>query len=148
MQVPRGIDVEPLAGPSRSRPGIGWAFLSLVAVVAVVAMAVFFFQRQSLSARAEGAEQRLGDVRAALAASRASVENLRGQLRGMREDLAVTVRSVDRCRAGLRAIVRLWNRHTQELDAARTGSASALAAAHRRTEAARAEAQRALGRCQ
>jgi hypothetical protein len=147
MQVPPGIDVAPLAAPSRSRPGLAWAFLSFVTVMAVVTMAVFFLQRETLSARAEDAERRLTDVRAALAASRASVQNLRVQLRGMREDLAVTVRSVDRCRTGLRAIVQLWNRHTQELDAARSGSNSALVAAHQRTEAARAEAQRALRRC-
>jgi chromosome segregation ATPase len=147
MQPPRGIDVVPLGAPSRSRPGLAWAFLSLVAVVAVVTMGVLFLQRENLSARAEAAEQRLSDVRGALAASRASLDNLRGQLERMREDLVVTVRSVDRCRAGLRAIVKLWNQHTQELDAARQGSASALAAAHRRTEAARTQAQRALRRC-
>jgi hypothetical protein len=148
MQAPRGIETVPLAAPSRARPGIAWALLFLVALVAIVAMTVFFFQRQGLSARLSGAEQRLGQVRAELAARSRSERALQDQLRGMREDLAVTVRTVDRCRAGLRAMVRLWNRHTAELEAAQSGSSAELAAAHARTEASRRAAEAALTRCQ
>ena len=148
MQAPRGIETVPLAAPSRSRPGVAWALLFLVALIAVVAMAVFFLQREDLSDRLLGAEQRLGDVRGELDARGRTVRALQGQLRGMREDLAVTVRTVDRCRAGLRDMIRLWNRHTAELDAAQSGSSAALAAAHERTEAARRAAQMALRRCE
>jgi hypothetical protein len=148
MQAPRGIETTPLAAPSRSRPGVAWALLFLVALLAMVAMAVFFFQRQDLSARLSGTEQRLGDVRGELDARGRTVRALQGQLRGMREDLAVTVRTVDRCRDGLRDMIHLWNRHTAELDAAQSGSSAALAAAHERTEAARRAAEAALTRCQ
>jgi hypothetical protein len=148
MQAPRGIETVPLAAPSRTRPGVAWALLFLVALIAVVAMAVFFFQRQDLSARLAGAEQRMGEVRAQLAARSRSVRALQGQLQGMREDLAVMVRTVDRCRAGLRAMARLWNRHIDELETARSGSSAALAAAHQRTEAARRAAEAALRSCQ
>jgi cob(I)alamin adenosyltransferase len=147
MQVPRGIDTVPLAHPSRSRPGIAWAMLSLIALIAVVSMAVFFFQREDLSSRLSAAEQQLVEVRADLAAGGQSTEVLQGQLQGLREDLAVMVRTVDRCRAGLRAMVRLWNRHTEELETAQSGSAAALATAHQRTEAEREAAQLALRRC-
>jgi chromosome segregation ATPase len=120
----------------------------LIAIVAVVSMAAFFFQREDLSSRLAGTERRLREVRAELAAGGRSIRALQGQLRGLREDLAVTVRTVDRCRAGLRAMVRLWNRHTAELETAQSGSSAALAAAHERTEAAREAAQRALRQCQ
>jgi hypothetical protein len=148
MQVPRGIDTPPLAHPSRSRPGIAWALLSLIAIIAVASMAVFFFQREALSSQLAGAQRRLGEARAELAAGGRSTRALQGQLRELREDLSVTVRTVDRCRAGLRAMVRLWNLHTAELEAARSGSRAALAAAHERTDAARREAERALRQCQ
>jgi hypothetical protein len=111
-------------------------------------MGVFFFQRQDLSTRLTATEQRLGEVRTELAAGGRSTRALQGQLRGLREDLAVMVRTVDRCRAGLQAMVRLWNRHTEELEQAPQGSSAALAAAHERTEAARMEAEQALGKCQ
>jgi hypothetical protein len=148
MQAPRGIETVPLAAPSRSRPGVAWALLFLIALMAVVAMAVFFFQRQDLSARLAGTERRLGEVRAELATRNRTVRALEGQLGGMREDLAGTVRTVDRCREGLRAMIRLWNRHTAELETAQSGSSSELAAAHERTEAARRAAEEALSRCQ
>jgi septal ring factor EnvC (AmiA/AmiB activator) len=122
--------------------------LSLIALIAVVSMAVFFFQRENLSSRLSAAEQQLAEVRADLAAGGQSTRVLQGQLQGLREDLAVMVRTVDRCRAGLRAMVRLWNRHTEELEQAPQGSSAALAAAHERTEAARREAEQALRRCQ
>ena len=148
MQAPRGIETVPLGSPSRSRPGVAWALLFLVALIALVAMAVFFFQRQDLSARLSGTERRLGEVRTELAARSRTVRSLQGQLRGVREDLAVTVRTVDRCRDGLRAMIRLWNRHTAELETAQSGSSAALAAAHERTEAARRAAEGALARGQ
>jgi septal ring factor EnvC (AmiA/AmiB activator) len=148
MQVPRGNDPAPLAHPSRSRPGIAWALLSLITILAVVSMGVFFFQREDLSSRLATTEQQLRGVRAELAAGGRSTRALQGQLRGLREDLAVTVRTVDRCRASLRAMVALWNRHIEELEAAEAGSPSTLAAAHERTEAARAAAERALRQCQ
>jgi septal ring factor EnvC (AmiA/AmiB activator) len=148
MQAPRGIEAASLAAPSRSRPGVAWALLFLVALIALGAMAVFFFQRQDLSDRLAGAEQRLGEVRTELAARSRTVRALQGQLRGLREDLAVTVRTVDRCRDGLRDMINLWNQHTAELDAARSGSSAELAAAHERTETARRAAEAALRQCQ
>jgi septal ring factor EnvC (AmiA/AmiB activator) len=148
MQAPRGIDTVPLAARSRSRPGIAWALLFLVALIALGAMALFFFQRQDLSAQLAENERQLGEVRAELAARSRTVEALQGQLRGMREDLAVTVRTVDRCRDGLRSMIQLWNQHTDELEAARSGSSAELAAAHARTERARRAAEAALARCQ
>ena len=148
MQPPRGIDAAPLAAPSRSRPGIAWALLFLVALIGIAVMAVFFFQRQDLSARLAASEGQLRQARAELAVSGRSVETLQGQVREMRRDLAVTVRTVDRCRSALRAMVQLWNRHTEELDTAGSGSSAELAAAHRRTEDARRAAEAALDRCQ
>jgi septal ring factor EnvC (AmiA/AmiB activator) len=137
-----------MAHPSRSRPGIAWLLLSLIAIIAVVSMAVFFFQREDLSSRLAGTEQRLREVRAELAAGGRSTRALRGQVRELREDLAVTVRTVDRCRAGLRAMVGLWNEHIAELETAQSGGSGALAAAHERAEAAREAAERDLRRCQ
>ncbi len=148
MQAPRGIDPTPLAHPSRSRPGLAWALLSLITLAAVVSMAVFFFQRQDLSTRLAASERRLGEATAELSAGARSIRALQGQLRGLGEDLAVTVRTVDRCRASLRAMVQLWNRHIEELEAAEAGIPATIAAAHERTEAARDQAERSLRQCQ
>lgn len=113
-----------------SRSRLSW--MVLVVFLAGVMVGGLFLDPGGVSRKLAASEQRLAQARAA---------------EEMSQELRERESTIHACRTGLRAMVRLWNRHVAELRVEASGSRAALRKAHKRFEAAKKAADRALKDC-